>query len=276
MAFRSTSSTEPRSAHQGSRAFFSAHPVFRREEYAAAVGRSTADKVVTVMLAQHLKAGNIKRITRGVFASVPPHGVASAWAVDRFLAASRLRYDAVIAYHSALELHGCAYTDAPDVQAISPQAPAVVDTSAFSCRFLRQPNGYDEARDTTTADRAGLGVKLTSLERTIVDCFDRPDMAGGAEELMNSLALVARVRTGSLVQQAQALGNASACGALGWWLELEQARLAAPAGALAALRQLKPNHPQYVLGAKAGDARSVASWNILVPAELVATDFEGA
>lgn len=276
MASRSTSSAEPRSTQQRSRAFFSAHPVFRRDEYAAAVGRRAADKVVTVMLAQHLKAGNIKRMTRGVFASVPAHGFASSWTVDRFLAASRLRSDAVIAYHSALELHGCAYTDAPDVQAISPQAPAVVGTPDFSCRFLRLPNGYEGPRDTTNIDRAGLGVKLTSLERTIVDCFDRPDMAGGAEELMNSLALVARVRTGPLVQQAQALGNASACGALGWWLEREQERLAAPAAALAALRQLKPNHPQYVLGAKAGDARFVAAWNILVPAELVAPSFEGA
>ena len=31
-----------------SRAFFSAHPVFRREEYAAAMQRRSTDKVVTV------------------------------------------------------------------------------------------------------------------------------------------------------------------------------------------------------------------------------------
>lgn len=275
MASQSTSSAEPRSPNQMSRAFFSAHPVFRREEYAAAVGRRAADKVVTVMLAQHLKAGNIKRMTRGVFASVPPHSIGSAWTVDRFLAASRLRSDAVIAYHSALELHGCGYTDVPDVSAFSPQAPALVDTPDFSCRFLRLPNGYDAVRDATTVDRAGLVVKVTSLERAIIDCFDRLDVAGGAEELINSLALVERVRHAPLVQQAMALGNASACGALGWWLEREQKRLAVPDATLAALRALKPNHPQYVLGARSGDARSIAAWNILVPPELVAVGFEG-
>ena len=31
--------------------FFSAHPVFRRAEYAAAVGREPGDRVVTAMLA---------------------------------------------------------------------------------------------------------------------------------------------------------------------------------------------------------------------------------
>ena len=53
--------------------FFSAHPVFRRAEYAAAVGRRPQDRVVTAMLAQHLQAGNIRRIARGVFTSVPKH-----------------------------------------------------------------------------------------------------------------------------------------------------------------------------------------------------------
>jgi predicted transcriptional regulator of viral defense system len=279
MASRTHSSTTLQTlapSRMGSRAFFSANPVFRREDYAAAVGRRANDKVVTVMLAQHLKAGNIKRMARGVFATVPSHGDAGAWTVDRFLAASRLRRDAVLAYHSALELHGCAYTDAPDVQAISSLVPAVLNTPDFACRFVKVPAGFDPARDVAEADRAGLMLKLTTLERTVVDCFDRPDLAGGAEELINSLALVERLRSEPLVRQAQSLGNAAACGALGWWLEREQARLGVPDAALAALKASKPNHPQYVLGAKAGAARSIAAWNILVPATVVDAGFEGA
>jgi predicted transcriptional regulator of viral defense system len=228
------------------------------------------------MLAQHLKAGNIKRVARGVFDSVPAHGDAAGWVVDRFLAASRLRADAVIAYHSALELHGCGYTDAPDVQAVSSSAPAVFETPDFACRFVKRPAGFDTRRDTAKVDRAGLALTLTALERTVVDCFDRPDLAGGAEELVNSLALVQRLRAEPLLAQAQGLGNAAACGALGWWLEREQKRLAVPDKMLAALRALKPKHPQYVLGARAGEARSVADWNVLVPVSLVDASFEGA
>lgn len=240
------------------------------------MGRRTEDKVVSAMLAQHLKAGNIKRIARSVFAAVPPHGDPGTWMVDRFLAASRLRRDAVIAYHSALELHGCAYTDAPDVQAISSSAPAVFDTPDFSCRFVKTPAGFDWARDMAEDDRIGLKLKLTTLERTIVDCFDRPDLAGGAEELVSSLAMVEHLRAEPLVRQAQGLGNAAACGALGWWLERDQERLGVPDMALATLRRLKPKHPQYVLGARAGLARSISGWNILVPADVNDTGFEGA
>lgn len=259
-----------------SRAFFSAHPVFRREEYAKAVRRSSSDKVVTVMLAQHLKAGNIQRVARGVFASVPPHGNARRWVIDRYLAASRLKSDAMIAYHSALELHGCAYTDAPEVQAISRGAPTLFATPAFSCRFLKRPTGLVTTRDIEVLDRAGLELRVTTLERTVVDVFDRHDLAGGAEELFNSLALVERLRTDPLVRQVRGLKSASVAGALGWWLEREKKRLAVPDKAIAALRSLKPKHPQYVLGAKPGDAKSVGAWNILVPSALLSSAFEGA
>ncbi len=263
-------------SHEGSRSFFSAHPVFRREEYARAVGRRTTDPVVTVMLRQHLLAGNILRVARAVFVAVPPHGDARNWTADRFLAASKLKLDAVIAYHSALELHGAAYTDAPDVLAITKSDPTVFETAQFSCRFVKWPAGLVATRDIATVDRAGLSVRVTTLERTIADVFDRPDLAGGAEELFNSLALVERVKTDELVRQVRGLKNAAAAGAVGWWLENEQQRLGVPAAALASLRALKPKHPQYVLGAKPGTAKSVGSWNILVPRALATPAFEGA
>lgn len=258
-----------------SRAFFSAHPVFRREEYAKAVGRRSEDPVVSSMLTQHLKAGNIKRVARGVFASVPAHADAVTWRTDRFLAASRLKPDAVIAYHSALELHGAAYTDAPDVQAITEANPVVLDTPDFSCRFVRHPAGFSAAQDVTVIDRAGLAVRVTTPERTITDLFDRPDLAGGAEELFNSLALVERVKGDDLVRLAKALRNAAAIGALGWWLETEKERLGIAQTTLDALQGLKSRHPQYVLGARKGEATSVGRWNILVPSALASPGFEG-
>ena len=41
-------------------------------------------------------------------------------------------------------------------------------------------------------DRIGLEVRVTTIERAIADLFDRYDLAGGAEELFNSLNLVAQ------------------------------------------------------------------------------------
>lgn len=260
----------------GSRAFFSAHPVFRREEYAAAVGRQRGDKVLTAMLSQHLKAGNIKRVSRGVYAAVPAHAAPETWVADRFLAASKLRRSAVIAYHSALELHGVAYSVAPDVQAISTQEPALLETPDFACRFVARPKGFVAKRDIVQVDRVGLIVPTTSLERTIADVFDRPDLAGGAEELVNCLALVARLNPETLLRQIRGLKNAGAAGALGWWLEGNRERLGIPDKTLVALHRLQPKHPQYVLSARKGAAKFISAWNILVPESAAASSFEGA
>ena len=260
--------------------FFSARPVFDRAEYAAAVGRRTNDKVVTAMLAQHLRAGNIKRVARGVFASVPKHADPDKWSVDRFLAASRLRRGGVIAYHSALELHGCAYTEGHEVQVIAPGGPGVVETADFSCRFVKPPRGFAQengnlADGVTVVDRMGLEVRATTIERTIADFFDRYDLAGGAEEIFNSLDLVARVDAAALVRHTRSLGNATAAGALGYWLEREQDRLGVESAALKMLHALAPRQARYALAAKPGEGRTATGWNVILPVEVIEPQFEG-
>ena len=266
--------------HLISAPFFSAHPVFRRAEYATAVGRQSDDKVVTAMLAQHLRAGNIRRIARGVFASVPKHADARSWSVDRFLAASRLRPDGVIAYHSALELHGCAYTEGYDLQVVARGEPCLFEASGFTCRFVRPPRGFagrngSSTDGVTAVDRLGLDIDVTTLEWTVVNLFDRHDLAGGAEELFDSLDLVVRVDAKALVRHAHTRGNAAAAGALGFWLERERTRLGVPDRALTNLRALAPRRARYALGAKPGTGRTAKGWNVILPIGVAERRFEG-
>ena len=255
--------------------FFSNHPVFRRGEYASAVGRRSDDKVVTEMLAQHLRAGNLRRIGRGVFASVPKHADAKKWVVDRFLAASRLRRDGVIGYHSALELHGCAYTEGHIVHVIAHGEPGMLETLDFRCKFIKPPRGFESSNSVTVVDRLGLDVRLTSIERTIVDSFDRYDLSGGPEELFNSLDLVARIDPTALIRHARSLANGTAVGAIGFWLEREQHRLGVPDATIQSLRKLAPNQARYALGTKTGEGKTATGWNVILPRNVIERRFEG-
>lgn len=262
-------------SHQRSAPFFSDRPVFDRAEYAHAVGRAPTDRVVSAMLDQHLRAGNLIRIARGVFASVPKHADAKTWSVDRFLAASKLRRGGVIGYHSALELHGYAYSEGYEVQVISGGEPLTLEAAGVTCRFVRPPKGGLAPDAVTTVDRLGVLAPVTRLERTVADLFDRPDLAGGGEELLNSLDLVPRLDAAKLHHQVTAIGNATAAGLCGWWLEAAAARLRLPAAAVEAFRPLAPKQPRYALGAKPGAARLLSGWNVLVPPELAERRFEG-
>ena len=207
--------------------------------------------------------------------------------MDRFLAASRLRSRAVIAYRSALELHGhgCATARANEVQLIARGEPGLVEMAQFACRFVSPPSHHSPSEGVTSIHRQGLAINVTTLERTVVDLFDRYDLAGGAEELFRSLDLVvdrgqgvhidaaidfeAVVNFEALVGFARRLDNAAAAGALGYWLEHERHRLRVTDAALEDLRSLAPRHARYALGATPGHGRSAGKWNVILPAVII-------
>lgn len=258
--------------------FFSATPVFGRTEFAKAFSRHPSDRAVTELLKYHLRAGNIRRIARGVFASVPKGALLATEGVDRLLAASRLRIGGVIAYRSALELHGYATTSANEVQVIACGEPGLVETADFACRFVSPPSHHPSSEGVTAIDRHGLAVSVTTLERTLVDLFDRYDLAGGAEDLFRSLDVLvereAPLDSEVLVDFAKRRGNASAIAALGFWLDREQHRLAVAAEALEDLRSLAPRHARYALGATPGHGRAGTGWNVILPTDIVERYFD--
>lgn len=256
--------------------FFGVTPIFGRAEYARAVGRRPQDRLVTGMLAHHLRVGNIRRISRGVFAS------GSQGAPDRFLAASRLRDGGVIAYRSALELHECALTQSGEMQIIAPGEPGVIAMKDFRCRFVSPPRFLPLSEGVTRVERHGLTIEVTTLERTVVDLFDRYGLAGGHQELFGSLDLVVdragtldvELNIDAMVHFAAKLSNAAAAGVLGYWLECERSMLKVSDHALQLLRSLAPRQSRYALGAKPGQGRAATGWNVILPNDIVERYFD--
>ena len=183
----------PVRSHKTTR-FLSAHPVFTRTEFAAAFGRPTSAASITSLLKHHLKVGNIKRLNRELFTAVPTHLSAEHLMVDRFAAASKLRPDGVLGYHSALELHGAAYSEFNEVRLVSRGRPELAELPFGPCRFVNPPKALPDAGmtdyPTVAMDRPGVSIKITAIERTAVEVLHRPDIAGGAEEVLQSLDLV--------------------------------------------------------------------------------------
>src|SRR5688572_18981645 len=91
--------------------FFARRTVFRHEEFAAAAAAAgSSPKTIENLLRHHVRAGHLLRVRRGVYAVVPPGFSPDTVPLDPLLVASRLEDDAVLAYHTALELHGVAYS----------------------------------------------------------------------------------------------------------------------------------------------------------------------
>jgi hypothetical protein len=151
--------------------FLSAHPVFTRAEFAAAFGHPASAANVTSLLRHHLRAGNIKRVSREVFAAVPAHLAADRMVIDRFAAASKLRSDGVLGFHSALELNGITYSEFNEVQLVSAGRTEHVDLPFGACRFVAPPKALAAAGKTDyLTTTMATTVRSTAVTRTGTPC----------------------------------------------------------------------------------------------------------
>lgn len=93
--------------------------------------------------------------------------------------------------------------------------------------------------------------------------------------MINSLDLVGRLDPNRLIDRLAALGNATAAGAAGWWLQRRQEQLGTPVGALDRLETLAPKQNRYALGATPGASRLAPRWRVILPEAVLDASFEG-
>jgi predicted transcriptional regulator of viral defense system len=103
---------------------------------------------------------------------------------NRYIVAAKLAHDAVLCYHSALELHGVAHQVFYTVFVHSSKRfnPFTYRNVTYRHVELRAPD-FDVAEFTIH----GHKVKSTSLERTLLDCVHNLRFSGGWEEFYNSV-----------------------------------------------------------------------------------------
>ena len=100
--------------------------------------------------------------------------------------------------------------------------------------------------DVLTTERAGMSLRVTSLERTLVDVLDRPHLSGGWEEVWRSLESVEFFDLEKVVEYALLLGNATTASKVGFFLDQHREALMVEERHLKALRHRRPRQPHYL------------------------------
>ena len=255
--------------------FFRKHPVFTGDnlaEYLSSCGE-VGSRTQEALLAYHRKTGRIVSVRRGLYAVVPPGADPVSYPVDPFLVAAKLTNDAVLSYHTALELHGRAYSayEHFTYTASRPLSPVTFRTRVFrGVKFplpLRRAN--KENFGVVTASRAAIEVRVTSLERTMVDALNRPDLCGSWEEIWRSLESVEFFDLDQVVEYTLLLGNATTAAKVGFFLEQHHEYLMVEDKHLKPLRDSRPRQPHYLDRRKRTSGRLVLDWNLVVPQEVL-------
>ena len=117
-------------------------------------------------------------------------------------------------------------------------------------------------------------MRVTTLERTLVDVLDRPDLGGGWEEIWRSLGAVEFFNLDQIIEYATILGNATTAAKVGFFLEQHRESLMVEDGHLARLSALRPKEPHYLERTAKTEQKLVAKWNLVVPAALIERAWE--
>ena len=250
--------------------FLHTHAIFSRDEFAAAMRLRGPSAPAT--LTKHLQTwrgdGRLYAVRRGVYLRLAKGQAPAGASVDPLALASRLAPDATLAYHTALEALGYAQSAFERLYFITWTKTRPLQFQDREYVPVRPRAAMRGAKElfVVRLERAGLELRSTSLERTLVDVLDRPDLAGGMEEVWRSLGSVEALDFAALTRYAELVGRPLLNARLGYVLESHARRWLTPPKLLAALEAKRPAGPVYLDRRQPG--RLVRRWNLMVPPDM--------
>jgi predicted transcriptional regulator of viral defense system len=210
-------------------------------------------------------------LRRGLYATVPPGGPAGIPDLDPFALACRLAPEATLAYRSALEFWGRSVATSRRIfyYAERRARPFAFGGREFVPVLMRLPARAlaDLASGILTESRHGLPVRVTSLERTLVDVLDVPRNGGTWPKIWQSLESIPALDLDFVVLYAIRLGSGLTAARVGFYLEQHRDALGADERYLSALRRHAPRQPLY-LDCRREPGRLIPGWNLVVPEYL--------
>lgn len=255
--------------------FFATHPVFTHDEYAQSRLGGPADRsprTVDSLLRKHCAAGRIVRVRRGLYASVPAGTRPESVEVEPYLLATKVSPDATVSHHAALQFHGRAYSLWNQVTFATQESTRPFHFGGMAYVPVKLPaaavaSGQAAAGVVQMAHGGGL-VRVTTLERAMVDVLHAPQLAGGWEEIWRSLETVEFFDLDAVLSYTLALNTALTVARVGLFLEQHRGTLYVEDRHLDVLAAHRPSQNRY-LDASREQGRLVPRWRLIVPERVL-------
>ncbi len=262
--------------------FLATHPIFTTEElrnFTLNLVKPPSYPTLYNLLQHHEKRGHIMQIRRGLYYTLPREAQDGEFPVDPFLVASKLTPDAVLAFHSALWMHQVAYSASNVIYYLTeeitrprPQFQGKLYLPVYpSSQLPRDKKNFG----VTTVNREGMNVRVTTLERTVVDVLQRPLLGEGLEEVWQSLDSITYLNLDQVVEYALLLNHGVTAAKVGFFLETHKEQLRVPAVHIEQLRKARSKTARYFYRDSESPQKLIASWNLIVPEYLLKDQLEG-
>lgn len=190
-------------------------------------------------------------------------------AANKYEIASHISDSAYVAYHSAMEYHGHGHQLFNEVSVITSYAFRAFEFEGLT--YVRRQPTISEGVMTPLMNSM---VRVTDLERTIVDCIDRMKYAGGLEELFNNLSSISYVDEGKLLGYLLAYQKASLYQKTGLLLSMFKTQMRLSSGFFRQCKAHIGKSTRYLTDTIENSIYD-ADWHLCVPKNLINLKEEG-
>ena len=115
--------------------------------------------------------------------------------VSKFEIAGHITPSSYLSHHAALEYHGLAHQVFYELYVSSKESFKNFDYEGINYSFCQSKSNTGVVNPFTDSL-----VRVTDLERTILDCIDRIDLCGGLEELVQCFAIITYIDENKLLE----------------------------------------------------------------------------
>ncbi len=208
----------------------------------------------------YLQTGYIERVRRDLYAVI---SMETGQAIpNRYQIASRATDDACVSHHSAFEYYGYGNQVFYDVY--------------FTTQKRVRPFSYDGVnycplicREKADVIETDTGVRVTSLERTVIDSIADFEKIGGLEELLRCLFLIPSLDPNKLLTALEFYGRSQLYQKAGYILETLKDELSLPEHFFTECEKRSSASKTYLFE-KQGDFVLHNRWKLFAPKDLKA------
>lgn len=256
--------------------FFNKHPVFNIEELRSAV-KSERPKSVYNNLKYYLKKGRIRNIKRGLYYVVPEDSLPDKFHPNSILLASRLSNEAVISFHSALEIMGYGHNVFHRFFYYSTirKRKSYFKKDEFICVKIPEKLKEKKLEMFSVEEKYyhNLPVKFTNRERTFVDCLDRLKYGGGIEEVYRCIEKYPYLNFKEVLNYLDALEKSVLYAKVGFFLQQHKEQFYVEKELLKKLKKKKPVSIVY-FDSQRNKGKLIKEWNLVVPEIIIKRGWE--
>ncbi len=211
-------------------------------------------------IAGQLRAKRIMKVRKGLYVLVDATGEPMA---TKFEIASKITDDAFLCYHSALEFYGV-------VNQVFNTMMMGSNLRFNSFTFLnvdyirKQPNN-----DYGIVYIKQAGVRVTTLERTVIDCINNIDSCGGIDELLDALVHIRILDEKELLGALYAYNCIFLYQKAGYILQHYQEKFDLSDAFFAECKRHLAKQVKYFLKDEYGKVEYNSEWRLMAPKNLI-------